>query len=207
MLMNEVHSKFSVICSFLFPMFILPLLLCWYSTGRTVISVPPVDQRVIKGTTATLICNATHDPRVTIRYPAVSLSPDILSCCCCLSGRVSIFGWIKSGMHHCCSFRWDRGGKPVLTTSGGRVSVRQGSLTIGQTWSGDIGDYTCTVTSAAGNNSHTARLEVMWVHENGPSGINYFLSIISVFWFFLSPTACAYPTDWWPPATPDPDYK
>lgn len=84
-------------------------------------------------------------------------------------GRVSVFGCIKYGMRHCCSFQWDRGGKPVLTTSGGRVSVRQGSLTIGQTWSGDIGDYTCTVTSAAGNDSHTARLEVMWVHENNDS--------------------------------------
>uniref|UniRef100_A0A674PFT0 Sidekick cell adhesion molecule 1 n=1 Tax=Takifugu rubripes TaxID=31033 RepID=A0A674PFT0_TAKRU len=93
---------------------------------RTVISVPPVDQRVIKGTTATLNCNATHDPRVIIRY-----------------------------------FRWDRGGKPLLPTSGGRISVRQSSLTIGQTWSGDIGDYTCTVTSAAGNDSCTARLEVI----------------------------------------------
>lgn len=61
----------------------------------------------------------------------------------------------------CCSFKWDRGGVPVLPTSGGRVSVRQGSLTIGQTWSGDIGDYTCTVTSQAGNDSRSARLEVM----------------------------------------------
>ncbi|XP_070837515.1 protein sidekick-1 isoform X2 [Chaetodon trifascialis] len=93
--------------------------------SRTVISVPPTDQRVIKGTTAILDCNATHDPRVNI------------------------------------SFKWDRGGVPVLSTSGGRVSVRQGSLTIGQTWSGDIGDYTCTVTSQAGNDSHSARLEVI----------------------------------------------
>lgn len=60
-----------------------------------------------------------------------------------------------------CSFRWDRGGAAVPPSSGGRVSVRQGSLTIGQTWSGDIGDYTCTVTSPAGNDSRTARLEVM----------------------------------------------
>ena len=36
--------------------------------GRTLISVPPSDQRVIKGTTATLDCNAQHDPRVDIRY-------------------------------------------------------------------------------------------------------------------------------------------
>ncbi|XP_036967891.1 protein sidekick-1-like isoform X5 [Acanthopagrus latus] len=93
--------------------------------SRTVISVPPADKRVIKGTTAVLDCNATHDPRVDI------------------------------------SFRWDRGGVVVLPTSGGRVSVRQGTLTIGQTWSGDIGDYTCTVTSKAGNDSHSARLEVI----------------------------------------------
>ncbi|KAK2817285.1 hypothetical protein Q5P01_025476 [Channa striata] len=93
--------------------------------SRTVISVPPTDQRVIKGTTAILDCNATHDSRVNI------------------------------------SFKWDRGGILVLPTSGGRVSVRQGSLTIGQTWSGDIGDYTCTVTSKAGNDSRSARLEVI----------------------------------------------
>ncbi|XP_041641485.1 protein sidekick-1 [Cheilinus undulatus] len=93
--------------------------------SRTVISVPPTDLRVIKGTTAVLDCNATHDSRVDI------------------------------------SFRWDRGGVMVLPSSGGRVSVRQGTLTIGQTWSGDIGDYTCTVTSQAGNDSRTARLEVI----------------------------------------------
>ncbi|MEQ2157735.1 hypothetical protein GOODEAATRI_004861, partial [Goodea atripinnis] len=83
------------------------------------------DQRVIKGTTAVLACNATHDPRIKI------------------------------------SFKWDRGGVPVMPSSGGRVSVRPGSLTISQTWSGDIGDYTCSVTSQAGNDSRSARLEVM----------------------------------------------
>ncbi|XP_061768377.1 protein sidekick-1-like [Nerophis ophidion] len=93
--------------------------------NRTVISIPPSDLRVIKGTTAILACNATHDPRVNI------------------------------------SFKWDRSGVPVLPTSGGRVSVRQGSLTIGQTWSGDIGDYTCSVTSKAGNDSRSSRLEVI----------------------------------------------
>ncbi|XP_047434773.1 protein sidekick-1-like isoform X2 [Mugil cephalus] len=93
--------------------------------SRTSISVPPTDLRVIKGTTAVLECNATHDSRIDI------------------------------------SFKWDRGGVAVLPTGGGRVSVRQGSLTIGQTWSGDIGDYTCTVTSQAGNDSHSARLEVI----------------------------------------------
>lgn len=92
--------------------------------------------------------------------PFLSVHTYIL--CCCRT-PVSIFRCIKYGLHHFCSFRWDRGGKPILPTSGGRISVRQSSLTIGQTWSGDIGDYTCTVTSAAGNDSRTARLEVMWV--------------------------------------------
>ncbi|KAK6301232.1 hypothetical protein J4Q44_G00293300 [Coregonus suidteri] len=53
---------------------------------RTFISVPPVDQRVIKGTTATLDCNATHDPRVNISFQwqrgAVPLQPS--------GGRVSL---------------------------------------------------------------------------------------------------------------------
>ncbi|KAI4832501.1 hypothetical protein KUCAC02_015465, partial [Chaenocephalus aceratus] len=93
--------------------------------SRTVISVPPTDQRVIKGTTALLVCTATHDPRVNI------------------------------------SFSWERGGVLVRPSNGGRVSMRQGSLTIGQTWSGDIGDYTCTVKSRAGNDSQSARLEVI----------------------------------------------
>ncbi|KAK5865788.1 hypothetical protein PBY51_020030 [Eleginops maclovinus] len=93
--------------------------------SRTIISVPPTDKRVIKGTTAVLDCNASHDPRVNI------------------------------------SFNWERGGVVVRPSSGGRVTMRQGSLTIGQTWSGDIGDYTCTVTSQAGNDSQSARLEVI----------------------------------------------
>ncbi|KAL1005202.1 hypothetical protein UPYG_G00055910 [Umbra pygmaea] len=92
--------------------------------SRTFISVPPLDQRVIKGTMATLDCSATHDPRVNI------------------------------------SFQWQRGAVPIHP-SGGRVSISSGSLTISQTWSGDIGDYTCTVTSQAGNQSKSARLEVI----------------------------------------------
>lgn len=46
--------------------------------------------------------------------------------------------------------------------SSSRVLVEQdGSLLISQTWSGDIGDYTCEVTSEGGNDARTARLEVM----------------------------------------------
>lgn len=96
------------------------------------------------------------------RQVPVGLSLCMRTYMSCLSwAPVSVVGCLKNGMHRYCSFRWERGGKPLLPTSGGRVSVGQSSLTIGQTWSGDIGDYTCTVTSAAGNDSRTARLEVM----------------------------------------------
>lgn len=51
----------------------------------------------------------------------------------------------------------------IITPSGSsRIVVeKDGSLLISQTWSGDIGDYTCGVISEGGNDSRTARLEVM----------------------------------------------
>ncbi|KAF3852403.1 hypothetical protein F7725_005758 [Dissostichus mawsoni] len=122
--------------------------------SRTVISVPPTDQRVIKGTTALLVCTATHDPRVNIRYLSL--------CVCVFTHRNTLI------LHSVCvslCFRlilqlgaWGGAGS---SQQRGRVSMRQGSLTIGQTWSGDIGDYTCTVKSRAGNDSQSARLEVI----------------------------------------------
>ncbi|XP_028829120.1 protein sidekick-1 isoform X2 [Denticeps clupeoides] len=59
------------------------------------------------------------------------------------------------------SFVWRKGPKQVIQSSVGRVSVKNGALHISQTWSGDIGDYTCTVISQAGNDSRSARLEVI----------------------------------------------
>lgn len=123
--------------------------------GRTAISVPPADQRVIKGTTAVLNCDATHDPRINIRYPSINVFIK------CIPNFIDSPLCLKWFMLMRCSFMWDRGSVPVKPSSGGRVSVRQGSLTISQTWSGDIGDYTCTVTSKAGKDSRSARLEVM----------------------------------------------
>ncbi|XP_035260908.1 protein sidekick-1 isoform X3 [Anguilla anguilla] len=58
-------------------------------------------------------------------------------------------------------FVWKKDGSVVSQTSGGRISLRDGSLHISQTWSGDIGDYTCNVLSQAGNDSKSARLEVI----------------------------------------------
>jgi protein sidekick len=51
----------------------------------------------------------------------------------------------------------------VITPAGNSriVLEKDGSLLISQTWSGDIGDYTCEVLSEGGNDSRTVRLEVM----------------------------------------------
>ncbi|XP_026109441.1 protein sidekick-1-like, partial [Carassius auratus] len=55
---------------------------------------------------------------------------------------------------------WKKDEELVSQTRGGRISLQEGSLHISQTWSGDIGDYTCDVISQAGNDSRAARLEV-----------------------------------------------
>ncbi|XP_069066064.1 protein sidekick-1 [Pleurodeles waltl] len=93
---------------------------------RTFISLPPEDCSVIKGTTATLQCGATHDPRISVR-----------------------FVWKKDNML-------------LNPASSSRIVLDQdGSLLISQTWSGDIGDYTCEIISLGGNDSRMARLEVI----------------------------------------------
>uniref|UniRef100_A0A8C1UFC9 Sidekick cell adhesion molecule 1a n=1 Tax=Cyprinus carpio TaxID=7962 RepID=A0A8C1UFC9_CYPCA len=56
---------------------------------------------------------------------------------------------------------WKKDEELVSQTRGGRISLQEGSLHISQTWSGDIGDYTCDVISQAGNDSKAARLEVI----------------------------------------------
>ncbi|XP_030067895.1 protein sidekick-1 [Microcaecilia unicolor] len=93
---------------------------------RTFISHSPEDCSVIKGTTATLLCGATHDPRISIR------------------------------------FVWKKDSTVINPTSSSRITVEHdGSLFISQTWSGDIGNYTCEIISSGGNDSKTARLEVI----------------------------------------------
>ncbi|XP_063027809.1 protein sidekick-1 isoform X2 [Melospiza melodia melodia] len=94
--------------------------------NRTSIVRPPEDSTVIKGTTATLRCEATHDPRISIRY------------------------------------LWKKDNAVINPSSSSRITVeKDGTLLISQTWSGDIGDYTCEVISSGGNDSRTARLEVI----------------------------------------------
>ncbi|PKK23317.1 sidekick cell adhesion molecule 1 [Columba livia] len=94
--------------------------------NRTFIVHPPEDSTVIKGTTATLRCGVTHDPRISIRYV------------------------------------WKKDSVVINPSSSSRITVESdGTLIISQTWSGDIGDYTCEVISFGGNDSRMARLEVI----------------------------------------------
>ncbi|XP_058891430.1 protein sidekick-1-like isoform X2 [Acipenser ruthenus] len=58
-------------------------------------------------------------------------------------------------------FVWKKDGVPLNYARSSRLSVKDGSLQISQTWSGDIGDYTCEVLSQGGNDSKSARLEVI----------------------------------------------
>ncbi|XP_075422091.1 protein sidekick-1 isoform X2 [Ascaphus truei] len=59
-------------------------------------------------------------------------------------------------------FAWKKDGNIIDPASSSRITLQQnGSLSISQTWSGDIGDYTCGIVSLGGNDSRTARLEVI----------------------------------------------
>ncbi|XP_051653671.1 protein sidekick-2 isoform X2 [Manacus candei] len=56
---------------------------------------------------------------------------------------------------------WEKDGAPLGPESGPRVRLDEvGTLHISQTWSGDIGTYTCKVISAGGNDSRSAHLRV-----------------------------------------------
>uniref|UniRef100_A0A8C2RX60 Sidekick cell adhesion molecule 1 n=1 Tax=Capra hircus TaxID=9925 RepID=A0A8C2RX60_CAPHI len=60
------------------------------------------------------------------------------------------------------SYVWKKDNVVIAPSGSSRVVVeKDGSLLISQTWSGDIGDYTCGVISEGGNDSRTARLEVI----------------------------------------------
>nr|XP_034986871.1 protein sidekick-1 isoform X4 [Zootoca vivipara] len=57
---------------------------------------------------------------------------------------------------------WKKDNVVINPSSSSRITMeKDGTLTISQTWSGDIGDYTCEVTSSGGNDSRVARLEVI----------------------------------------------
>lgn len=56
---------------------------------------------------------------------------------------------------------WEKDGVALGMESNPRIRLdKNGSLHISQTWSGDIGTYTCQVLSAGGNDSRSAHLRV-----------------------------------------------
>lgn len=56
---------------------------------------------------------------------------------------------------------WEKDGSVVNVQSIPRMRLdANGTLHISQTWSGDIGTYTCKVRSVGGNDSHSAHLRV-----------------------------------------------
>lgn len=62
-----------------------------------------------------------------------------------------------------CTFRfvWEKDGQVIIPQSLPRMRLDvNGTLHISQTWSGDIGTYTCRVTSVGGNDSRSAHLRV-----------------------------------------------
>ncbi|XP_012588441.1 PREDICTED: protein sidekick-2 [Condylura cristata] len=58
-------------------------------------------------------------------------------------------------------YTWEKDGVTLGVESNPRIRLdKNGSLHISQTWSGDIGTYTCRVLSAGGNDSRSAHLRV-----------------------------------------------
>uniref|UniRef100_A0A4X1TPV4 Sidekick cell adhesion molecule 1 n=1 Tax=Sus scrofa TaxID=9823 RepID=A0A4X1TPV4_PIG len=65
---------------------------------------------------------------------------------------------------------WKKDNAVIAPPGSSRIVVeKDGSLLISQTWSGDIGDYTCDVVSEGGNDSRAARLEVMLTGTSRPA--------------------------------------
>lgn len=56
---------------------------------------------------------------------------------------------------------WEKSGTAIDVSASPRLRQDpDGTLHISQTWSGDIGTYTCRVTSVGGNDSRSAHLRV-----------------------------------------------
>ncbi|KAI1232491.1 Protein sidekick-2 [Lamprotornis superbus] len=121
--------------------------------ARTRITDPPQDQSVIKGTKAIMSCGVTHDPSVDV---SATWCPATL--CPLLTGELRGTSTPGSSWHR---YVWEKDGTPLGPESGPRVRLDElGTLHISQTWSGDIGTYTCKVISAGGNDSRSAHLRV-----------------------------------------------
>uniref|UniRef100_A0ABI7WIF8 Sidekick cell adhesion molecule 1 n=1 Tax=Felis catus TaxID=9685 RepID=A0ABI7WIF8_FELCA len=124
----------------------------------------PVDTTVTDGMTATLRCEVSGAPK-----PAITWRRDRTSIVNPPEDRVVIKG--TTATLHCGAthdpritlrYVWKKDNAIITPSGSSRIVVeKDGSLVISQTWSGDIGDYTCEILSEGGNDSRTARLEVI----------------------------------------------
>uniref|UniRef100_A0A8I3NQ02 Sidekick cell adhesion molecule 1 n=1 Tax=Canis lupus familiaris TaxID=9615 RepID=A0A8I3NQ02_CANLF len=124
----------------------------------------PVDTTVTDGMTATLRCEVSGAPK-----PAITWRRDRTFIINPPEDRVVIKGTtatLRCGATHdpriTLRYVWKKDNTVITPSSSSRIVVeKDGSLLISQTWSGDIGDYTCEIISEGGNDSRTARLEVI----------------------------------------------
>lgn len=92
----------------------------------------------------------------------VTTRPRVLqSVCVCLS---------HARVHATCRYVWEKSGSVIDVSASPRLRQDpDGTLHISQTWSGDIGTYTCRVTSVGGNDSRSAHLRVRYAYLSLPS--------------------------------------
>ncbi|KAA0722521.1 Protein sidekick-1 [Triplophysa tibetana] len=125
---------------------ILPIMLS--DAGNYTCSVSNTEG-LVSGTGALTVLSRTFVSTAPDEQRVIKGTTAVLKCAATHDPRVTV------------RYSWKRGNRILSVSTGGRVSMKEGSLHISQTWSGDIGDYTCRVTSPAGNDSKTARLEVI----------------------------------------------
>ncbi|XP_074246586.1 protein sidekick-1 isoform X4 [Saimiri boliviensis] len=124
----------------------------------------PADTTVTDGMTAILRCEVSGAPK-----PAITWKRDRTSIIHPPEDHVVIKGTtatLRCGAMHdprvSLRYVWKKDNVVLTPLSTSRIVVeKDGSLLISQTWSGDIGDYTCDIVSEGGNDSRMARLEVI----------------------------------------------
>lgn len=68
-------------------------------------------------------------------------------------------------VHTTSRYVWEKSGSVIDVSASPRLRQDpDGTLHISQTWSGDIGTYTCRVTSVGGNDSRSAHLRVRYAY-------------------------------------------
>lgn len=80
---------------------------------------------------------------------------------------------------------WEKSGSVIDVNTSPRLRQDpDGTLHISQTWSGDIGTYTCRVTSVGGNDSRSAHLRVRSAYLPHVSPSSSYLAVC-IFFFLL----------------------